>query len=219
MGAASTAADVITDFMIISIPILLLRKTQLRLGQKLRILTFLCLSITMAVFALGRLIGGLYHDYAGVLVYSIVWTHLWLHLESSVAVIMGGVTAFRTVFAAQSRDDDKSRSGKSASTLYEYVLRLFGKTRQSNSSVASSGIEEKKRGFLSGPRTGASLKGMRTFIRRNGRDPGHTTVNETLADSTYDPLESYHNFVRHGEESTKLPSTRTHSSGSADVSF
>lgn len=218
MGGASTAADIITDIMIVSIPILLLHKTQLRLSHKIRILTFLCLSIVMVALALARLIHGLTRDYSGVLTFSMIWTHLWLHLESSVAVLMGGVTAFRTVFARQVRDDDKAKGRRSNSTLYEYVLRFFGKSRPADSEISSS-VGEKKEGFLQGPRTGASLKGLRTFIRRHDREPGHTTVEDTMASCTYDPLESYHNFKRHEDGNQKTPSSTTfQGSGSIEVS-
>ncbi|KAL1606206.1 hypothetical protein SLS60_003607 [Paraconiothyrium brasiliense] len=165
----------------------------LRFGQKVRILVFLCLSVFMIAFALARLFGGLYRDSFGVLTLSVTWTHTWLHFESSVAVLMGGITAFRTVFAGQVREAGKRHT--SSSTIYKRIRSIFRRTP----SETDSGVVEKlnkNRGFLAGPQTGASIKGMPTFIRRIGREPINTTMEDSVMDSQYDPLESYHAFRR-----------------------
>jgi hypothetical protein len=200
MAWTSTAADIITDLMIVSIPILLLRNARLQLSRKLRILAFLCLSLVMVGFAIGRLAPAFYRDQAGVLVLSLIWTHLWLHLESSVAVLMGGVTAFRTVFPRHTREEQGLRERLRGSGLYDAVRRILGKSGLSSTTKLSDEESNKKR-FLSAQLTGGSLKGLRTFIRRQGREPGHTTVNTLVEDSTYDPLVSYHNFRRNEKAS------------------
>lgn len=191
--------DVITDLMIISIPIWLLRNTQLRSTQKLRILAFLCLSVVMVAFAVARFAGGLMRDSSGVLTYSLVWTVLMLHIECSIAVLMGGVTAFRTVFSRQPHDEESQQKERHTSSLLQYVKRLISRSKTSSSSDRDDKMEQP---IVISDRAvpTATLKGLRTFIRRNGRDPGHTTIDETLNSSAYDPLESYHNFKRHEQK-------------------
>ena len=198
MGGISTGADAATDLIVVSIPILLLRKIRLRLAEKIRIITFLSLSLTMLIFAFARLLGGFGRDYANIRVNWLTWSFLWLHLESSVAVLMGGLTAFRTVFARQVREGDESGSRRHGSFLLAQVFRFLGKNKENQES--GSPIDRKKKdSFLGALRTGATLKGLRTFIRRHERQTGQTTLHDSLGDSTYDPLESYHNFKRQEE--------------------
>ncbi|ORX99200.1 hypothetical protein BCR34DRAFT_139961 [Clohesyomyces aquaticus] len=201
IGISSSVVDVLSDLMILSIPILLLRNSQLRTGQKYRILAFLCLSVFMIAFAIARAFGGMHRDYAGVLTFHATWAHVWLHLEASVAVIMGGLTAFRTMFSREVRSQESSGSSKA---INHYIRRLFRKSPGNESSVATS---QEAKGPLQGPIAGASMKGLRTFIRRNNREPGHTTIEESMINSKYDPLESYHNFQREHRKSRAVSST------------
>ena len=83
--------------MIIFIPIILLRKSLLRLSQKLRILAFLCLNAFCIAIALSRMAGGGYYNHDGKFVFRVVYNYILMHLEACIAIIMGGVTAFRTV--------------------------------------------------------------------------------------------------------------------------
>jgi hypothetical protein len=107
------------------------------------------------------------------------------------------MTAFRTVFARHGRERDTPGSG---STLVDYVLRLFGKKKET--SHAGETNEGLRRGpILEDIRTGGTLKGLRTFIRRFDRKPGETTLQDSTGDSTLDPLESYHHFKKQEEES------------------
>lgn len=175
----------------------------------------------MVVFALARLIGGLYRDSAGVLTLSITWTHTWLHLESSVAVLMGGITAFRTVFAGHVRAAGQ-RQGSSTS-LYKRIRGVFQNIpTQSNSGHSEN--EKKGRGFLAGPQTGGTMKGMRTIIRKLGREPGSTILDGSLASENHDPLESYHRYVKRVAEPTGTSSNGSNlflskASTEMDVSF
>lgn len=217
IGGASTGADILTDLLIVSIPILLLRKSQLLLGQKVRILVFLCLSIFMIAFALARLIGSLYHDGSGVLTLAVTWTHTWLHFESSVAVLMGGLTAFRIVFASHVREAGK-RKMMNTTSFYQRFKGFWIKTSKDSNTLRNS--EEKQNGFLAGPATGGTLKGLRTFIRKNGRGTGDTTIDadESMLNSKYDPLESYHHYVKGAQsETSSRPTTEPRASPEMQV--
>lgn len=179
--------------MIVCIPIILLQKSQLRLGQKLRILTFLCLNIFMCAFALGRHIGGMYRDRQGGFLLQMSWSTLWLHLESSVAVLMGGVTALRTVFATQDRERKRRNTNSLSSSLY-YRFRRFIKRSESPYNESPSLIGPNGE-FLAGPQTGGTLKGVKTFIRRFNRTAGVTTY-ASRDDPDYNTLDDYHSFRR-----------------------
>lgn len=216
IGIISTVTDVVTDLMIVSIPVLLLHKTQLRYTQKMRILTFLCLSVFMVAFAIARLSGGLMRDSYGVLTYSLAWTTLFLHIECSIAVLMGGVTAFRNVFKPQGRDEESQPEEGHTPLLLQYIRRMFG------GSKATRGSDEECAGdkapvMSDRPVTKGTLKGLRTFIRRNGRERGNTTMEQSMDNSAYDPLESYHNYKRHEQERVSM-GTSTKLSSSTEVS-
>lgn len=161
----------------------------------------------MVAFGLARVIGGTFRDYAGRFNWSVVWTSIWLQLESSVAVLMGGVTAFRTVLAQQAGSNVHLIESSGSSKFVDRVKRFLGKSRVERSMNGATVRDEKK--FLDGPLTGASLKGFRTFIRRNGREQGHTTVDESFANSIYDPIESYHHFKKHEHVDSKASSGKS----------
>jgi len=107
LGWSSSTVDVATDVLIILIPILLLRKSSLLFTQKLRILTFLCLNVFQIAICLGRSFGSGFQDRDGKVKFGIVYTFLLIHIEVSVAVIMSGVTAFRSVLASRDRDCER----------------------------------------------------------------------------------------------------------------
>lgn len=198
IAGATTAVDILTDVLIVSIPFFLLRKSRLRFGQKFRILIFLCLSIVMVGFAFARLAGSLHHDISGVLTLDITWTLLWLHLESSVAVLMGGLTAFRIVFANQVREAGHRKTTNTA-PVYKRFTGFLIKSSGRHSSEYLKSRYNKQNGLLADPVTGGTLKGLRTFIRRNGREEGQPTMDgadNSILVSKYDQLESYHHYMK-----------------------
>lgn len=197
LSGATNGADILTDLLITSIPILLLRKSWLRLGQKLRILVFLNLSLFMIAFALARLLGPLYRDKAGVLTISFPWIHAWLHFESSVAVLMGGLTVFRVVFASHIREAGQRRTSNITPPYKRFKARWVQPSGKGSSGHPEN-HDAKPGAFLPVPLTGATLKGLRTLIRNNRRERGHTTLDTggSILDSKYDPLESYHHYVK-----------------------
>jgi hypothetical protein len=126
MTITTSMVDILSDLMIISIPIMILSKFQMRLSQKLRILAFLCLNVFMATFCLIR-IAGKYHDPYGTVQVHVEWTTLTLHMESSVAVLMGGVTAFRTVFASRIREREHRDPERLSPNLYYCLRKIFNR--------------------------------------------------------------------------------------------
>ena len=183
---------------IILIPVLLLRESLLSLTHKLRILTFLCLNVFQIGICLGRSIGSGFRDREGRVKFGIVYTFLLIHVEASVAVIMSGVTAFRTVFAARLRARERERRSTRprSSSFYQNIFSWLKGSREKATGPTSGNMKKDNRALLAGPPTGGTLRGLKTFIRRHEREPGHTTAESTMSESHYDPLQSYHEYMK-----------------------
>lgn len=168
-----TLLDIITDFLgklpppaatqvililyaVISIPILVLRKTQIKLQQKMILGVFLCLSFVMVVCALTRISA---YRLRGVI--DLTWQIFWQHVEGSVALMMASVTTFRTAFVAVGAKRNEKKEQIPSYTLRQ---RLLAKIKKS---VDPDGLPSVP---------GATLTGLRTFIHRNNRPEGETTV-------------------------------------------
>ncbi|KAF2726577.1 hypothetical protein EJ04DRAFT_557902 [Polyplosphaeria fusca] len=97
-----TSGDILTDIMIISIPVWILRNVRIRLRKKLTISLFLCPSIAMITTSTLRFAAGYFHGKC-----DLSWHFLTLFLQSCVAVIMACVAAFRSFFVEQRRRRDE----------------------------------------------------------------------------------------------------------------
>ncbi|PVH97472.1 hypothetical protein DM02DRAFT_684903 [Periconia macrospinosa] len=198
-GWTSSALDITTDLLIILIPILLLRNSLLRWAVKLRILGFLCLNLFQIAICLARTIGGVIRGRDGRSVaFGMVYIFLLIHVEASVAVIMSGVTAFWTVFAARIRDRERQRQStkrRSPGICNSFMVWLRRSNGKSKTNTLPS-TQKSKKPFLTGEITGGTLRGLGTFIRRHERESGLTTNGITALDSQYDPLQSYHEYIR-----------------------
>ncbi|CAI6334862.1 unnamed protein product [Periconia digitata] len=189
-GWTCFALDVASDVGIVLIPILLLRNSFLRLSQKLRILAFLCLNVFCIALALSRIVASAYHA-DGQIVFRIVHTHFLLHIQACVAVLMGGVTAFRTIFASHFRERENQRSA------FHNRMRSWFKRPESSPNEALGENEKQRKGrFLPVSISRGTIRGLRTFIRRNGREKGHTTCESTENGSQDGSLQSYHNYMK-----------------------
>lgn len=85
--------------MVIIIPILILRKSLMKLSQKIELAALLCLSIVMFILAIDRMTG--YADHPGVM--DPAWSAFWIYVESCVAIIMASVRAVRPFFVNRGR--------------------------------------------------------------------------------------------------------------------
>lgn len=136
---------------VVSIPIILLRKTQMRLSQKVSLGGFLCLSLVMVCIAFVRAAGfriGKAED--------ITWDLYWIYMEACIACIMASVTAMRTVFSEGGSKRSKPRYDPS-NTIKERMMR---KIRAKTPWVEVEGQE-----LPNIP--SATLTGMRTYIGGN----------------------------------------------------
>ncbi|KAI0479831.1 hypothetical protein F4859DRAFT_529965 [Xylaria cf. heliscus] len=156
-----TGLDVLTDILIVSIPIILLRRTNIRTSQKAGLGVFLCLSIVMISFALTRV-----SKIRGVVGIDIIWEFFWQYMETAVAVIMGSLTVVRSLLVYQIKGGH-AQSPAGARPLGNSYYRLrFPYRRKKN-------IELESQELPSVP--SATMTGLRTFIRRNNRDVGLET--------------------------------------------
>lgn len=161
---------------VIIIPILILRKSQLKLKQKLGIGVFLSLSVVMVMASITR--------YAGyqLRVHSVdaTWLICWVYLEASIAIIMASTAAFRTLFARGGSEPNGIKERHKVHNLYLIHKRLIRKTDW----------EATDREHL--PKIpSATLTGMDAFIYNIGRSGETTTLNKA----------SEYIFYERGEES------------------
>ena len=102
-------------------------------------------------------------------VIDLTWQIFWQHMEGSIALIMASVTVFRTAFVtAGSKKNGQKEQGPSYSVRQRLLAR---RNRIHSDEMEKLGREE---GLPAIP--GATLAGLRTFIRRNNRPVGETTV-------------------------------------------
>ncbi|KAK8053074.1 hypothetical protein PG996_012375 [Apiospora saccharicola] len=103
--------DALTDAAIVSIPILVLRKSQMALLTKIGLSVFLCLSLFMLACSVVRAAGMYYH---GTL--DTPWGVFWCHTEACIGVLMASITAYRTVLIG---------SGKFFTRFQQYVDKVI----------------------------------------------------------------------------------------------
>ncbi|MCJ1350998.1 MAG: hypothetical protein MMC33_000980 [Icmadophila ericetorum] len=92
---ATVILDIITDFLLISIPAILLWRVHISLRRKLLLGGILCLSIFMIIISIIKITLA---DLPDGQVDS-VWGIFWLQAEACVAVIMVSISAFRSLFS------------------------------------------------------------------------------------------------------------------------
>ena len=149
MTGAAIGLDIVTDFLIISIPARILYQVRIAPRHKFGIGAFLFLSIFMIIIACIRISGFRVHGS-----YGYTWQAFWMEFEACTAVIMVSLTAFRSLFVAEGSRRSEEKRGRA--WYSSSVARLRRGKR-------SDGAERDLESLPKIP--GASLTGMRTFIR------------------------------------------------------
>lgn len=176
MSGLVTGLDVLTDVLsnssltflyrdnfakvveVVSIPIIILRRSKIKTGQKIALGSFLCLSLVMAIIAIIRV--SRIHSVAGI---DMVWEFFWQTMEGCVAVLMASITAFRTVFASHgTRESGEKRWVPS----YTWIQRARERKWKNKNNADGDQLPSIPR---------ALMTGMRTFIRKHDRTAGGTT--------------------------------------------
>ena len=154
--------DIVTDLLILSLPIYMLYKVKIKTKQKLGVGSFLCLSVFMIIIAIIRISKINAADFE-------VWACFWQHFEGCIAVLMVSLTAFRTMFVGKHSSASDQRKPKFSDT---YRRRLwFSKKSSENGN---------EKAHVSVPIPGATLTGLRTLVR------GGTGVESLSTDDSLD---------------------------------
>jgi hypothetical protein len=119
----------------------------------------------------------------------ISWEIFWMYMESAVAVIMGSLTAFRTLFISSTSNQRRRNGGREENDkgwLTNTFLRMRYRKNSGGSGKKGGYGDLEQQGLPQIP--GATMTGLRTFIRRNNRTVGLTTHASTMALSQMDTL-------------------------------
>lgn len=111
---AATVLDILSDLMIVSIPVCLLWNVKMPLRSKLALGCILSLSVLMVIIAIVRMAAAPPSE-----VIEASWSVFWLHTEACVAVIVVSVSAFRAFFVAE-----KASKKQAQAALQECEKRL-----------------------------------------------------------------------------------------------
>lgn len=165
----------LTVVPVASIPIIILRKTQIKASRKVGLLLVLCLSLVMATIAIIRVSGFTIGSASHTQVYDLTWQLYWQYMEGCVACIMASVAAFRSLFVASSSREAKKNEQRPSYSMRLRLIERIKQSRSKNSWEAMSGDEDQLPAIPS-----ATLSGVKTFIRRNNRSAGITTMVSAL---------------------------------------
>lgn len=145
---ANCALDIISDFLIISIPVLILWNTRVPLRRKLvLILIFSATMVVMVVSVIRVTVVQSEHQSA-----EIAWLFFWSYVEVGTAIMISCVASFRQLFVAQERATSASKPSPSSS-----VFERFKKSnRWRSTSYAEEGSEKSGQSLDSG-RSGQNI--------------------------------------------------------------
>ncbi|KAI0435795.1 hypothetical protein F4803DRAFT_544387 [Xylaria telfairii] len=126
--------DALTDAALVSIPIIVLRKSQMALLTKIGLGVFLCLSLVMIACSIIRAAGTYY---GGTL--DTPWQVFWLHAEACIGVLMASITVYRSVLLGPS-----NRPGSLQRFLVQ-IIRARSAEGRSSEGRSSEGLLEAER--------------------------------------------------------------------------
>jgi len=144
----TVAFDILTDVMLICIPVRLLQQTRFKIREKVNIGIVLCLSIVIIVISLVRAI-----SFGVIGTLDQVWDEFWVQMESSISIIVVCMTAFRTLFVTSQSNQRNNNSPRTGRNWKQY----------------RSPWSREESGYLPDIEPGAMMTGMRTVIRENGK--------------------------------------------------
>lgn len=144
----TTVMDVLTDFIVISFPIAMLWQVNITARQKAGIGFWLCLSFVMVIIAIVR-IAGIMLPGGNV---DIVWLAFWEQQESSIAVIMVSMSAFRSLFVESTGTPAPRKALKFSANHWgrKLVRRALGSGNQNGDAERSMGLPQIPRATLTG---------------------------------------------------------------------
>ncbi|KAI0972793.1 hypothetical protein F4678DRAFT_52285 [Xylaria arbuscula] len=203
LTALVTVLDILSDIMVVSLPIIVLRNSLLNRSTKFGLAIFLCLSIIMALLAIVRISGFYYKSLEDD-----IWEFFWQQTEGAVAVMMASITAFRTLFVKRKGDgraeapEEVSHSNQFRKFLAHFKALAREQPEEKPTSTSS---------VLRLPKVPSPiLTGLRTFIRRNNRNAASLPTFASL-DSVCD--DDYHVAIREQTQSASSHTRLNNSTG------
>ena len=179
--AVTISLDIITDLLILVVPLYLLHKVRIRLAQKVGVGSFLCLSSFMVIIAVIRISRVHETDFE-------VWASFWQQFEGCIAVLMISLTAFRTLFITKQSSASDAKKPKASDT---YRRRLWFSKRSDGS--------EGQRPQVPVSIPGGVLTGMRAFIR-GGDSSRETSSMDSVLRSKKETVNSWGQSERGSSE-------------------
>ncbi|KAK7960607.1 hypothetical protein PG996_011251 [Apiospora saccharicola] len=145
---------------------IVLHRAKIRTKQKISLGVFLCLNLFMVCLAIVRA-----SKINGAVGLDIPWEFFWQFMEAANAVLMGSLTVFRTLLSSRAGASDEHRQVEAAAGARPwpharpayYVFSSVGRRKRR----PSDDLEATHNGLPAVP--GATMTGLRTFIRRNNR--------------------------------------------------
>ncbi|MCJ1282901.1 hypothetical protein MMC26_002227 [Xylographa opegraphella] len=115
LSVTTSTLDIVTDLMIITIPVRLLWKVRIKHRQKFILGSTLCLSVFMIITCIIQMSGlGVSGTATGLGTsgqsFDVVWQVFWTQVEASVAVTVISFTSFRSLFVASNASPKNSKS-------------------------------------------------------------------------------------------------------------
>ncbi|KAI9154664.1 hypothetical protein HJFPF1_07221 [Paramyrothecium foliicola] len=195
--------DIITDFFIISLPLIVVRQAIMPLSRKVSLASMLCLSIAMIICSVVRLVGTITDTQPDGTGSAPVWSIYWGLVEGCIALIMTSVIAIRGVFLnSQNEKPEGTREGTLSRFGRQLVFpfRLFSYSQGNGPNPPQSGRQEIPSDTSKMPSqvlTRATLSGVKKFI--GGQRHGSESQDDVLrsVDRTYALEElDYHQYQR-----------------------
>lgn len=172
------------SLLVISIPIFVLRKSQMKWITKAGFGVFLCLSLFMLACSITRAAGTWYK---GTL--DSPWQVFWLHAEACIGVFMASITVYRSVLIGA--------TNKSSYRLQQFIDKIMQKYASNESLEAPESEKTSRLGrVLSLANIRATLTGLGTMFGTHTRF-GHEHPEPSAVDSTIELTQSsYHEYLR-----------------------
>jgi hypothetical protein len=163
--------DIASDILLVSIPIIILQRTHIKVQRKFGIAIPLCLSLIMVIVAVTRM-AAIKLEGGSV---DIVWLAFWQQQECSLAVIVISASAFRSFFVSNS---SKGSPLQNRDLSQRWVARLKPKKW----GFAKESIDLKLPEI-----PGATLTGIRTFIEVTGGPPSYENKDSEAEEPSLEP--------------------------------
>ncbi|KAI8954452.1 hypothetical protein F4801DRAFT_533231 [Xylaria longipes] len=184
-----TIIDIISDTMIVTIPVVILKRSLMPTARKLSLAAMLCLSIAMITIALIRLIGTITDKQPNKNGAAPAWETYWSLVEGCISLTMTSVIVIRAVFVTRENRRMHNSMWSRVSRRQLPTLRLPGSS--SSSKLSSPRHSDDKQGVVLKPPkippqvlTRSTLGSVDEFIQ--GGDEGCESLCHAVRDGEMD---------------------------------